>query len=67
MICSDVSHKGPQLKGAPTYLTPDVRRMLVHQRLRRVTVQQLGHDQEANIFLAVQCLLKDMAAVAVRR
>ena len=41
--------------------------MLVHQRLRRVTVKQLGHDQEANILLAVQRLLEDMAAVTVGR
>ena len=48
-----------------TYFAPDVRRVLVDQRLCRVAEEKLGHDEETNLLFAVQRLLEYMAPVAV--
>lgn len=42
-----------------------MRRMLVRQRRRGITKQKFRDDQESNIFLTIQRLLKNVAAVAV--
>jgi hypothetical protein len=49
-----------------TNLAPDMRRMLIHKSLRRITKKKLRNDEQPDIFLAVKSLLEDMAPVAVR-
>lgn len=41
--------------------------VFVHEGLRGVTEEQLGNDQEADVFFAVERLLEDMATVTVGR
>lgn len=41
--------------------------MLIDKRLRRITEKELGHDEQSNIFFAVEGLLKDVAPVTVHR
>ena len=43
-----------------------MRGMLVDQSLRWLTEQQFGDDQQPNVLLAIERLLENMAAVAVR-
>jgi hypothetical protein len=40
--------------------------MLVNESRRRVTAEELGDDTQADVLLAVERLLQDVAAVAVR-
>lgn len=42
-----------------------MRRMLVDQRLRRITKKKFGDNREANILLAVKRLLKNVTAVTI--
>jgi hypothetical protein len=49
------------------YLAPDMRGVLVDERLRGIAEQELRDDLETNFFLAVERLLKDVASVAVHR
>jgi hypothetical protein len=49
-----------------TNLAPDMRRMLIHKSLRRITKKKLRNDEQPDIFLAVKSLLEDVAPVAVR-
>ncbi len=47
------------------YLAPDMARVFVHERLSGIAEEQLGNDQQADIFLTIKRLLKDMATIAI--
>ena len=39
--------------------------MFIYKGLRRVTEEKLRHDEQSDIFLAVESLLEDVASVTV--
>lgn len=47
-------------------LAPDMGRVLVNESLSGITEEELRDDQQPDVFLAVQGLLQDVAAVAIR-
>jgi hypothetical protein len=47
------------------YLAPNMRRVLVHERLSRVTGQKFRDNEQSDVLLAVESLLKDMTAVTI--
>jgi hypothetical protein len=50
----------------PSHLMPHIRRMLVHQRRRRIAPKQLRYNEQANLLLAFESLLEDIVPAAVR-
>ncbi len=48
-----------------TYFTPDMRRVLVHKGLSRITEQKFRDNQKPDIFLAIKGFLKDVASIAI--
>lgn len=48
-----------------THFAPDMRRMFINKSLRRIAKQEFRYDQQTNVFLAIECLLKDMTSIAV--
>lgn len=50
-----------------TDLAPDVRGVLIDERLCGIVRKELRDDGEPELLLAVQCFLENMTAIAVRR
>jgi hypothetical protein len=44
-----------------------MRRMLIDERLCRITEKKLRHDEQPNIFFTVEGFLENVASVTVRR